>query len=92
MDNIIESTYIAWCERDDRLIIVKKQLGIVVGLNFMQGDEMDEFRKHYMDTDVDLTNFYNATYRYINDTDELGCINEVIWAFMEYQDLREKEL
>jgi len=90
MDNIIyESTYIAWCKKDDRLVIVKKLRGVIVGLNWMQGDNVYQFRKNYSDTDVDLTNFYIATLPLMPDYDELDRINEVIWAYMEYQTLRE---
>jgi hypothetical protein len=38
---VVESREIVWCEYDDRYVLIVKEDNDIVGLNFMQGDELD---------------------------------------------------
>jgi hypothetical protein len=88
---IVESSQIVWCPGDDRYVVIFKQKDEVVGLNYMQGDELIDFRKYYCKVDQDLTDFYKAIEPYLNheDNDEITRINMAIWAHFEYRNLRD---
>ena len=88
---VVESREIVWCPLDDRYILIVKENENVVGLSFMQGDELDVFKEHYSNIDTKLTDFYNAVYPYFlhENTSEVDRINAAIWAFHEYSVLRE---
>lgn len=89
---IVESSQIVWCPGDDRYIVIFKQEDEVIGLNYMQGSELYDFRQYYCNVDEDLTNFYKAIEPYLNheDNDEITRINMAIWAHFEYRNLRDK--
>jgi hypothetical protein len=85
---VIESSEIVWCPSDDRYIIIFKSDGEIVGLNFMQGSELSDFRKYYSDIDYALTDFYNAVEPYLDiRNDAIGKINAAIWAYFEFRNL-----
>ncbi len=88
---VVESREIVWCNSDDRYILIIKENGAIVGLNFMQGDDLDDFKEHFSDIDYDLTDFFNAVEPYLahNDTTEVERINAAIWSFHEYSVLRD---
>jgi hypothetical protein len=94
---IVESSEIVWCPDDDRYVVIFKSNGEIVGLNYMQGGELIDFRKYYCEVDKDLTNFYKAivpylTYEGTNEYDgseEVDRINMAIWAHFEYRNLRD---
>jgi hypothetical protein len=86
---IVESSEIVWCPDDDRYIIIFRQNGEVIGLNYMQGSELIDFRKHYCKIDEDLTNFYEATRVYLGGECELDRINQAIWAHFDYRNIRD---
>jgi hypothetical protein len=87
---VVESREIVWCDSDDRYILIIKENGAIVGLNFMQCDELELFKEQYGDIDYDLTDFYNAVEPYLdhNDTTEVDRINAAIWSFHEYSVLK----
>ena len=87
---IVESTQIVWCPCDDRYVIIFKQKDQVVGLNYMQGDELIDFRRHYCEVDEELTDFYNAICDRLSGATELDRINQAIWAHFNYRELRYK--
>ena len=87
---VVESREIVWCESDDRYILIIKENDAIVGLNFMQGDELDMFKRDFSYIDYDLTNFYNAVNLYLRGIDELDKINAATWAFHEYSVLRDE--
>ena len=88
---IVESREIVWSENNDRYILIIKENDEIVGLNFMQGDEFDVFKRHFMYIDEELTDFYNSIEPYLDDrNDEIGKINAAIWAYFEYRNLRDK--
>jgi hypothetical protein len=88
---VAESREIVWCDGDDRYILIIKEEDAIVGLNFMQGDELDLFKRDFSDIDYDLTDFYNAVEPYLdhNDTTEVDRVNAAIWSFHEYSVLRD---
>ena len=90
MEYIIkESREIVWCERDDRHILILRENNDIVGLNFMQGDAMDVFKEYYNRIDLELTMFYQATLPYLRGIDELDRINQAIWAFHEFNVMKD---
>ena len=87
---VVESREIVWCPCDDRYILIIKKDDDIVGLNFMQGDELDIFKRLYSDIDYELTDYYNAVERYLvrEGTSEIGRINAAIWSYFEFRNLR----
>ena len=88
---IVESREIVWSEHNDRYILIVKENDEIIGLNYMQGDELGVFKRDSMYIDEELTDFYNAVEPYLDDrNDEVGKINAAIWAYFEYRNLRDK--
>ena len=87
---VVESTQIVWCGLDDRYVRITKRNNEVIGLSYMQGDELDDFKEHFSEIDYDLTDFYNAIESYLSGPDELDRINQAIWAHFNYRNLRDE--
>ena len=89
---LVESREIVWCGNDDRYVLILRSNDELIGLNWMQGDDLELFKEHYSDVDTDLTNFYNAIEPYLGPEDirEIDRINAAIWAFFEYRNLRDR--
>ena len=85
---VIESKQIVWCEYDDRYVLIVKEDENIVGLNFMQGDELDIFKSDFNYVDAKLTDYYNAVAPYLGGASELDRINQAIWAYHAYNELR----
>lgn len=85
MNRLVKSESIYWCESDDRHVCVSKVGNEVVGINYMQGNELDLFEEDYKYIDEDLTNFYNAISPYLNGATEIDRINQAIWAHFDYK-------
>jgi hypothetical protein len=81
----IESKEIVWCDQDDRYVYIEKEQDDIVGLNFMQGDEIDYFKDHYLESDPKLIKFYRAIHVYLGGESELDRINQAIWAYVSYR-------
>ena len=81
----IESKEIVWCDQDDRYVYIEKEQDDIVGLNFMQGDEIDYFKDHYLESDPKLIKFYRAIDVYLSGESELDRINQAIWAYVSYR-------
>lgn len=85
----VESREIVWCPSDDRYILIIKEKDEIIGLNYMQGEELPLFKKQYNEIDEDLTDFYNAVKPYLDErNDEIAGINAAIWSYHEYEVLR----
>ena len=83
---IIESREIVWSKSNDRLILIVRSNGEIIGLNFMQGDELDIFKDRYNKIDEDLTAFYKAIKPYLEESDiEIDGINMAMWAWLNYK-------
>jgi len=85
---VVESKQIVWCQYDDRYVLIVKEDENIVGLNFMQGDELDIFKSDFNYTDEKLTDYYNAVAPYLGGSSELDRINQSIWAYHAYNKLR----
>jgi hypothetical protein len=83
-NKIVESREIVWCEGDDRFILIIKENYETIGLNYMQGDELDVFKRDFNYIDEELTDFYNSIKRHLSGINELDRINQAIWAHFEY--------
>jgi hypothetical protein len=81
---VVESREIVWCGDDDRYVLIVKENNEVVGLNYMQGDELELLKEQYNYVDEELTDFYNAVKDYLRGNNELDRINAAIWAHFEY--------
>ena len=86
---LIESKTIVWGDQDDRYVYIEKVQDDIVGLNFMQGEEIKLFKDHYCEGDQELTIFYNAVSVYLGGESELDRINQAIWAYVEYRNLKD---
>ena len=88
---LVESREIVWCENDDRYVLIIRSNDEIIGLNFMQGDELELFKEQYSEINTDLTDFYNAIEPYLvhEETREIDRINAAIWAYFEYRNLRD---
>jgi hypothetical protein len=87
---LVESREIVWCENDDRYVLIFRSNDEIIGLNWMQGDDLELFKEVYSMIDPDLTDFYNAIEPYLDErNDEIGKINAAIWAYFEYRNLRD---
>ena len=89
-NKVVESKEIVWCEGDDRFILIIKENDAIVGLNFMQGDELELFKEQYSDIDYDLTDYFNAVEPYLGDGNQIDRINTAIWAYFDYRNLRDE--
>ncbi len=88
---VVESREIVWCPADDRYILIIKEEDAIIGINWMQGDELDMFKERYNKVDEDFTDYYNAVEPYLDTrNDEVGKINAAIWAYFEYRNLRDE--
>ena len=85
---VVESKEIVWCPSDDRYILIVKEDDDVVGLNFMQGDELDIFKEEFNYVNAKLTDFYNAVAPYLGSESELDRINQAILSYHSYGELR----
>ena len=85
---IVESKQIVWCGQDDRYVLIVRHGGCIVGLNFMQGDELDLFKKDFNYIDEKLTDFYIAINLSLSGESELDRVNQAIWAYLSYTELR----
>jgi hypothetical protein len=84
-----------WCDDNDRWMYIEYDCnGMVMGLNFMQGDEYECFKKSWCVSDIGMTAFYKQMlYTFpieCNQTSTLVFINKCMWAYhsaiSEYED------
>ena len=75
-----------WSEKEDRWIYIEYNAKRkIVGLNFMQGDEYDYFKKSWCYNDQGLTEFYESMlYTFPIEkasVNTLEFINKVMWSY-----------
>jgi hypothetical protein len=87
---VVESREIVWCDSDDRYILIIKENNAIIGLNWMQGDELDLFKERYNKVDEDFTDYFNAVEPYLTSENQIDRINAAIWAYFEYRNLRDE--
>lgn len=83
---IVESTSrsIVWVESSDRYILIVRENHEIYGINYMQGDDLEFFKKHYNEPDIKLTKFVKAVVDRLNGDTELDRIDSAIWAYFDY--------
>jgi len=82
---LMQSTELVWCESDDRFIYIERTKSEITGLNFMQGDDFEYFKKEWCVSDPKLTKFYHAIHRYLSGSTEMDRINQSFWAYFEHR-------
>ena len=84
-----------WCDSNDRWMYIEYDRdGMVMGLNFMQGDEYECFKRDWCVSDQGLTAFYKQmlyTFSYEQKNVPEHCfINSCMWSYhsaiSEYED------
>ena len=86
MNYDIDKVEHVWCEDNDRWIYLEynKQRKII-GMNFMQGDSYESFKKDWCNNDQGLTEFYNyMLYTFTIEkasVSTLSFINKCMWTF-----------
>ena len=88
-NKLLESREVIYCPSDDRIILVIKEDDDIVGLNYMQGDDLDYFKDSFLYVDTELTDFFNAIEPYLVHDNEVDKINAAIWAHFEFRNLRD---
>lgn len=88
---IIESKEIVWCNDDDRYVLIVRKNNEIIGLNFMQGNELEIFKKEFNEIDQDITNYYNSVKLYLSGNSEYDRINQAIWGWFEYRNLNDSQ-
>ena len=88
---VVESREIVWCPSDDRYILIIKEEDAIIGINWMQGEDLENFKERYNYVDEDFTDYFNAVEPYLvhDGTSEVDRINAAIWSFHEYSVLKE---
>ena len=91
-NKVVESREIVWCDSDDRYILIIKEEDAIIGINWMQGDDLENFKERYNKVDEDFTDYFNAVEPYLvhEGTTEVDRINAAIWAYFEYRNLRDE--
>ena len=76
-----------WCEESDRWIYIERYASGYLGLNFMQGDEYDYFKKNWCEIDKGMSEFYstvkNDLIKLRVEMSELEFIDKVMWIYFE---------
>lgn len=75
-----------WCENDDRWVYIEyNEDNKIIGLNFMQGDEYDLFKKLWCEIDDCLTEYYIQMLDVFKiekqSSSNIGFINKVMWSY-----------
>ena len=87
-ENKVDKVVHEWSEKEDRWIYIEYNTQRkIVGLNFMQGDEYEHFKKSWAYNNEELMAFYTAML-YTFPIEKASCntlefINKVMWAFHE---------
>lgn len=87
-ENKVERVVHEWSEKEDRWIYIEYNTQRkIVGLNFMQGDEYEHFKKSWAYNNEELMAFYTAML-YTFPIEKASCntlefINKAMWAFHE---------
>tara|TARA_R110002073_G_C9096979_1_gene548345 strand:- start:33 stop:329 length:297 start_codon:yes stop_codon:yes gene_type:complete len=76
-----------WYEKSDRWIYIERYASGYLGLNFMQGDDYDYFKKNWCEIDKGMSEFYstmkNDLMKLRVEMSELEFIDKVMWIYFE---------
>jgi len=86
MDRTIDKVEHVWCEDNDRWVYLEyNKIRKIVGMNFMQGDFYEGFKRDWCKSDVGLTEFYESMlYTFPIErasVSTLSFINKCMWSF-----------
>ena len=86
MNYDIDKVEHVWCEDDDRWIYLEyNKQHKIIGMNFMQGDFYQGFKRDWCVSDVGLTEFYESMlYTFPIEkasVSNLSFINKCMWTF-----------
>ena len=74
-----------WYEQSDRWIYIERYASGYLGLNCMQGDEYEYFKKHYCEIDKGMSEFYSTMksdpIALRAEMSELEFIDKVMWMY-----------
>ena len=86
--NTVDKVSHEWCEKDDRWVYIEyNNQRKIIGLNFMQGDDYENFKDAWAHNNEALMTFYTAML-YTFPIEKANSfhpefINKVMWAFHE---------
>lgn len=76
-----------WYAESDRWIYIERYASGYLGLNCMQGDEYDYFKKNWCEIDRGMSEFYstmkNDLIKLRVEMSELEFIDKVMWIYFE---------
>ena len=76
-----------WYEKSDRWIYIERYASGYLGLNFMQGDDYDYFKKNWCEIDKGMSEFYstmkNDLIKLRVEMSELEFIDRVMWIYFK---------
>ena len=76
-----------WHAESDRWIYIERYASGYLGLNCMQGDEYEYFKKHWCEIDRGMSEFYstmkNDLMKLRAEMSELEFIDKVMWIYLE---------
>ena len=76
-----------WYAESDRWIYIERHASGYLGLNCMQGDEYEYFKKHWCEIDRGMSEFYstmkNDLMKLRAEMSELEFIDKVMWIYLE---------
>ena len=76
-----------WYAESDRWIYIERYASGYLGLNFMQGDEYDYFKKNWCEIDKGMSEFYstmkNDLMKLRVEMSEIEFIDKVMWIYFE---------
>jgi hypothetical protein len=86
---LMQSNEVYFDSQNDRVILIIRENDEIVGLNFMQGDDMEVFSDHFNEIDHELTFYYKSVRLcFPKGLTELEEINTAMWAYLEFKDLK----
>ena len=72
-----------WDESNDRWIFLEHKDGVLVGLNYMQGNEYEDFKSRFAKNDEKLIEFAHKMKDFKGEETYIEFINKVIWLYFE---------
>ena len=84
--NRVDKVEHVWSEKEDRWMYIEyNEQRKIIGLNFMQGDEYDYFKKSWCHNDQGLTEFYHQMLDTFTieqaSVSSTTFMNKVMWAY-----------
>ena len=85
---VVDKVTHEWCEKDDRWVYIEyNSQRKIIGLNSMQDNDYEYFKKSWCKSDEGLTEFYNSMlYTFPiekSSVNTLEFINKVMWSYYQ---------